>query len=119
VNIEGMSAAQACKPLGRRIPRGVELEYHVYLVGSTYFNWYKIGISSNTQERMEGMHLPFVLELFYESKITMPMKTAWKAERTLHKLYAAQRLQHEWFHSIDIKDFEISAEKEIVSAREL
>jgi hypothetical protein len=66
---------------------------------------------------MEDLHLPFVISLLYSSPMTFSMKTVWHIEKSLHEHYVSNRLQHEWFHSIDAEDFKAQADLAIQRLR--
>ncbi len=68
---------------------------YVYLIGTPTFGWYKIGKSKTPEVRVKdlGILLPFKVRVF----------GVWKAknhhllEQTLHEIYAANRINGEWF----------------------
>jgi hypothetical protein len=68
---------------------------YVYLIGSPTFKWYKIGKANTAHIRLKniGILLPFKIELF-------AIWTAWSsdAEGRIHRQYARQRINGEWFH---------------------
>jgi len=68
----------------------------VYLIGSKRHSWYKIGraLSPRVRVRELGILLPFELEIFAVWKTVNCVEL----ETYLHKRYAAQRLNGEWFH---------------------
>jgi hypothetical protein len=77
-----------------RFTRRTPISY-VYLIGSRTFRWYKIGKAKSARIRLEhiGILLPFKIELFAVWK-------AWStdAEQRMHRKYAKQRINGEWFH---------------------
>lgn len=68
---------------------------YVYLIGTPVFGWYKIGKSKTPEVRVKdlGILLPFKVHVI----------GVWQAhdrhllETTLHELYAAHRINGEWF----------------------
>jgi hypothetical protein len=68
---------------------------YVYLIGTKIFGWYKIGKSKTPEVRIRdlGILLPFKIHVY----------AVWKAnnhdlmEKALHELYAANRINGEWF----------------------
>jgi len=68
---------------------------YVYLIGTSTFGWYKIGKSKTPEVRVAnlGILLPFKVKVY----------RVWRAEnhhlmeRTLHEMYAANRINGEWF----------------------
>lgn len=68
---------------------------YVYLIGSPIFGWYKIGKAKTPEVRVRdlGILLPFKIEVI----------AVWKAEnhhlleKTLHEMYAENRINGEWF----------------------
>lgn len=68
---------------------------YVYLIGTPIFGWYKIGKAKTPKVRVKelGILLPFKVNVI----------GVWKAEnhhlleKTLHEIYAPQRINGEWF----------------------
>ena len=68
---------------------------YVYLIGTSVFGWYKIGKSITPEVRIKdlGILLPFKISVI----------CVWKAEnhhlleKTLHELYAKNKINGEWF----------------------
>ena len=87
-------------------PRG-----HVYLIGNTQLNYYKIGIAWDIVRRMADFSLPFEIELL--AYITLPTATkARDIEQGLHAHFSANHLRGEWFRDIT-KDQFISAAEDL------
>src|SRR6267142_4261994 len=68
---------------------------YVYLIGSSTFQWYKIGKSSQPAIRMTelGILLPFRIEVLAVWKLS----NYHAMEHALHEKYAANRINGEWF----------------------
>lgn len=74
---------------------------YVYLIGTSVFGWYKIGKSKTPEVRIKdlGILLPFKIRVF----------RVWKAvdhsrmERALHEMYAANKINGEWFQFTKIQ----------------
>jgi len=67
----------------------------VYLIGSTNFQWYKIGKSKKPVLRVQdiGILLPFKVEIF----AVWQAKNHTLLEQTLHEMFSVQRINGEWF----------------------
>lgn len=80
----------------------------VYLIGTPYFGWYKIGKSVSPEIRVQdiGILLPFKIEII----------GIWRAENhhllesTLHEMYKNNRINGEWFRfkRIEVKQLFLS-----------
>jgi hypothetical protein len=92
---------------------------YVYLIGTNVFWWYKIGKSVSPEVRVRdiGILLPFKIEVM----------AIWKAsdhhamEKALHEMYAANRINGEWFHfkKKEVQDLIDSIPAEVLVSKKL
>lgn len=69
---------------------------YVYLIADTQHRWVKIGVSNDPFRRLTELNkgqAPFPLELI----ACFAEEDAYKVEKILHRKFAAQRTNSEWF----------------------
>lgn len=66
---------------------------YVYILVEPKQRWYKIGRTTNVENRIKGIELPFKTEVLH----TIPTSDTVWAEAYLHKKFAEKRLNGEWF----------------------
>jgi hypothetical protein len=93
--MRGYECIAAAKPFFEKENTYPPTPHYVYLIQKNKSRIYKIGISTNPRGRLANLQTsnPDTLRLIHTWQVKEPYKT----ERLLHDMFAASRLQGEWF----------------------